>query len=116
VKWVSNIGRRVSQVRGCPDAGLLINQLLQALVVRFFYDQLFVKEPGSPVPTPWHHDLTFWPIRGQQIASIWMPLDPVTRASVQHHRPILTERDYSGLNRPALVVFTETRRDARPFA
>jgi ectoine hydroxylase-related dioxygenase (phytanoyl-CoA dioxygenase family) len=62
-------------------AALLINQLLNAQTVRFFYDQLFVKEPGSPVPTPWHHDLTFWPIRGQQIASIWMPLDPVTRAS-----------------------------------
>lgn len=59
----------------------LINQLLKSLVVRFFYDQLFVKEPGSPVLTPWHHDLTFWPVRGQKIASIWMPLDPVTRAS-----------------------------------
>lgn len=62
-------------------AVLLINQLLGAQTVRFFYDQLFVKEPGSPVPTPWHHDLTFWPIRGEQIASIWLPLDPVTQAS-----------------------------------
>ncbi|MBI3756785.1 MAG: phytanoyl-CoA dioxygenase family protein [Deltaproteobacteria bacterium] len=62
-------------------AALLINQLLRAKTVRFFYDQLFAKEPGSPVPTPWHHDLTFWPIEGQQIGSIWMPLDPVTRAS-----------------------------------
>lgn len=62
-------------------AALLVNQLLGAQTVRFFYDQLFVKEPGSPVPTPWHHDLTFWPINGKQIGSIWMPLDPVTRAS-----------------------------------
>jgi ectoine hydroxylase-related dioxygenase (phytanoyl-CoA dioxygenase family) len=62
-------------------AALLINQLLVAQTVRFFYDQLFVKEPGSPVPTPWHHDLTFWPLRGEQIGSIWMPLDPVTRTS-----------------------------------
>ena len=62
-------------------AALLVNQLLKAQIVRFFYDQLFVKEPGSPIPTPWHHDLTFWPIRGEQIGSIWMPLDQVTRAT-----------------------------------
>ena len=49
--------------------------------VTHWYDQLFVKEPGATVPTPWHHDLTFWPIRGTQIVSIWIPLDPVTRAS-----------------------------------
>lgn len=49
--------------------------------VTFFYDQVFVKEPGAQVQTPWHHDLTFWPIEGRQICSIWMPLDPVTRES-----------------------------------
>jgi ectoine hydroxylase-related dioxygenase (phytanoyl-CoA dioxygenase family) len=62
-------------------AALLVNQLLKSNAVRLFYDQLFVQEPGSPVPTPWHHDITFWPIEGKQIVSIWMPLDPVTRAS-----------------------------------
>lgn len=49
--------------------------------MRFFYDQTFVKEPGTQVPTPWHHDLTFWPLDGWQICSIWMPLDPVTDAT-----------------------------------
>lgn len=49
--------------------------------VRFFYDQMFVKEPGSDAPTPWHQDLSFWPIRGAQITSFWIPLDPVTRES-----------------------------------
>lgn len=49
--------------------------------VTFFYDQSFVKEPGTLVPTPWHHDLTFWPVEGNQVCSLWMPLDPVTRAS-----------------------------------
>lgn len=47
--------------------------------VHFFYDQLFCKQPGGHHPTPWHHDITFWPVRGDQIVSIWVPLDPVTR-------------------------------------
>lgn len=59
----------------------LAHQAMGSRTVTFFYDQLFVKEPGTQVPTPWHHDLPFWPIEGQQICSIWMPLDPVTRAS-----------------------------------
>jgi ectoine hydroxylase-related dioxygenase (phytanoyl-CoA dioxygenase family) len=63
-------------------AGELAHQVLAGLGathVRFFYDQSFVKEPGSQVPTPWHHDLTFWPVEGSQLCSIWMPLDAVTR-------------------------------------
>ena len=62
-------------------AAAIAHQAIGSRTVSFFYDQLFVKEPGTQVPTPWHHDLTFWPIEGQQLCSIWMPLDPVTRAS-----------------------------------
>lgn len=56
-------------------------QLMGSEEVRFFYDQMFVKEPGTDAPTPWHQDLSFWPIRGEQITSFWIPLDPVTRES-----------------------------------
>jgi ectoine hydroxylase-related dioxygenase (phytanoyl-CoA dioxygenase family) len=56
-------------------------QLLGSKEVRFFYDQMFVKEPGANAPTPWHQDLSFWPIRGEQITSFWIPLDAVTRES-----------------------------------
>lgn len=56
-------------------------QLMGSREVRFFYDQIFVKEPGTDAPTPWHQDLSFWPVRGEQITSFWIPLDPVTRES-----------------------------------
>ncbi len=59
----------------------IANMVLRSKRVNFFYDQLFVKPPGCHVPTPWHHDLTFWPIRGERVCSLWMTLDPVTRAS-----------------------------------
>ncbi|MFO0208205.1 MAG: phytanoyl-CoA dioxygenase family protein, partial [Betaproteobacteria bacterium] len=42
-------------------------RLMGASEVRFFYDQMFVKEPGSLAPTPWHQDLPYWPLRGEQI-------------------------------------------------
>lgn len=46
-----------------------------------FFDQWLIKEPGSPTRTPWHHDLTYWPIQGSQVATLWLALDPVTAES-----------------------------------
>ena len=47
--------------------------------VRFYYDQLFIKDPGTPAPTPWHNDLPFWPFRGNDLISLWIALTPVSR-------------------------------------
>jgi len=46
--------------------------------IRFFMDQLLVKEPGALKRTPWHQDLLYWPLGGEQILSIWIPLDVAT--------------------------------------
>ncbi len=80
--WLNDDGFRrfvlespASRIAGQALAGL------GATTMSFFYDQSFVKEPGTQVPTPWHHDLTFWPVDGSQLCSIWMPLDPVTTAT-----------------------------------
>jgi ectoine hydroxylase-related dioxygenase (phytanoyl-CoA dioxygenase family) len=52
--------------------------VMRAKTVRIFYDQLFVKEPGAMHPTPWHQDLPYWPVRGEQVLSIWVPFDTAT--------------------------------------
>ena len=49
--------------------------------VNFFYDQLLVKEPGTQERTPWHHDLPYYCVEGRQTVSLWVPLDPVPRAT-----------------------------------
>ena len=59
----------------------LAQQAMNSRIVKHWYDQLFLKAPGADVPTPWHHDLTFWPLRGSEIISIWIPVDPVDKAS-----------------------------------
>jgi ectoine hydroxylase-related dioxygenase (phytanoyl-CoA dioxygenase family) len=62
-------------------AAPVAQQILRTPAVRFFYDQLFVKPAGCHVATPWHHDVTFWPVEGESVVSMWMAFDPVTRAS-----------------------------------
>jgi ectoine hydroxylase-related dioxygenase (phytanoyl-CoA dioxygenase family) len=56
----------------------LAGELLGAGSVSVYYDQLFVKEPGTDAPTRWHNDLPYWPIRGAHVMSFWLALDPVT--------------------------------------
>jgi ectoine hydroxylase-related dioxygenase (phytanoyl-CoA dioxygenase family) len=55
----------------------LAARLMRSGRVNLFYDQLFVKEPGSVEPTPWHQDLPYWPVSGAQVISIWVPFDEV---------------------------------------
>ena len=59
----------------------LAAELLGAERVVLFYDQLFVKEPGTPDRTRWHNDQPYWPVRGWPVLSFWLALDPVTRTS-----------------------------------
>ena len=54
-----------------------VRQALGSSRLNFFYDQVFIKEGLQSAPTPWHHDYTFWPIAGTQIASVWAALEPV---------------------------------------
>ena len=59
-------------------AGRLVAETMGSSRAYFFKDQLFVKEPGSSVPTPWHHDLPYWCVDGDQVCSLWLALDVVT--------------------------------------
>lgn len=60
------------------DLAQIAAQIMDVRKVRFFYDQLLVKEPGSSKRTPWHQDLPYWPVRGDDILSIWVPMDAAT--------------------------------------
>jgi ectoine hydroxylase-related dioxygenase (phytanoyl-CoA dioxygenase family) len=56
----------------------IAQKMLRSVSVRFFYEQLLVKEPSTKAVTPWHQDLPYWPIAGRQICSVWVPFDRVT--------------------------------------
>ena len=52
-------------------------RLMRSDEVRAFYDQLFLHEPNTVEATDWHHDLPFWPMRGNQILPIHDDIFPV---------------------------------------
>ncbi|MEM7406390.1 MAG: phytanoyl-CoA dioxygenase family protein [Pseudomonadota bacterium] len=59
-------------------AAELVADLWGAAGINIIFDQLLIKEPGTREPTVWHHDLTYWPVRGEQVATLWLALDEVT--------------------------------------
>ena len=62
-------------------AGEIAARMMGSNRADFFYDQLFVKEPGTAHPTPWHQDQPYWPVKGWQIASVWIALDRIDRSN-----------------------------------
>ena len=50
-------------------------------MVRLYHDHVLVKEPGTRQRTPWHQDLPYYNVDGRLNASMWFPVDPVTRAA-----------------------------------
>ena len=62
-------------------AARIAASLMRSKRINFYYDQLFIKPPYCAVRTPWHHDITFWPLEGEQICTVWLPIDKVEVAS-----------------------------------
>lgn len=52
--------------------------LLRSKTVRFFGDQIFVKEPGTKQRTAFHQDASYFEIDGHDCCVLWIPVDPVT--------------------------------------
>lgn len=57
--------------------------LMQSQTVQLFHDHVLVKEPGTSAATPWHQDGPYYFVEGRQTLSFWVPLDPVSDATLR---------------------------------
>lgn len=55
----------------------VIGALIGSDDIWLYSDEFFVKEGGNCERTPWHQDTPYWPVAGDQIASMWISLDPL---------------------------------------
>ncbi len=65
------------------SVGQVAAELMQSHTAQMFHDHVLVKEPGTSKPTPWHQDGPYYFVEGRQTVSFWVPLDPVTDASLR---------------------------------
>ena len=54
-------------------------QLTGSEKLNLLFDQMFNITPGSGERTVWHNDLPYWPVRGEQVVSIWIAFDRIVK-------------------------------------
>jgi ectoine hydroxylase-related dioxygenase (phytanoyl-CoA dioxygenase family) len=62
-------------------AAAIAAQLMTSQKVNLFHEHVLVKEPGTLDRTPWHHDQPYYCVNGNDTCSLWIPLDPVPKAT-----------------------------------
>jgi ectoine hydroxylase-related dioxygenase (phytanoyl-CoA dioxygenase family) len=57
--------------------GAIVAVLLGSRTVRLYEDSVLVKEPGTAERTAFHQDSAYFHVEGDQVCTVWVPLDPV---------------------------------------
>ena len=47
--------------------------------IQLFHEHIFIKDPGTDKETPWHQDMPYYCLEGNDTGSFWIPLDPITK-------------------------------------
>lgn len=70
-----------------------VAKLMQSENVWLYYDQIFIKAGGEARRTPWHQDTPRLITSGDDMATIWISLDPLSKSEAlefvagSHHKP-----------------------------
>lgn len=76
--------QRIPEFRALVEDGraaALAAAVMGSTRAQFFHDHVLVKEPGTAKATPWHQDIPYYFVDGRQTVSMWIPADPVPRAT-----------------------------------
>lgn len=60
-----------------PEVSAAVEALWGHGPVWFMYEQVFMKSGGTTRRTPWHQDSPYLPVRGDDLAVMWISFDPV---------------------------------------
>ena len=75
--------------REIPELGEYVYKSPAAEIAKFltgserivlYHEHVLCKEPNTTKATPWHHDQSYYPLDGDQVCSIWMPVDHVAKS------------------------------------
>ncbi|MEM6627671.1 MAG: phytanoyl-CoA dioxygenase family protein [Pseudomonadota bacterium] len=61
--------------------GELAGGIMSCDQIRFYDDQIFVKEPGCLERTAYHQDSTYFHLEGDQTCVMWIPVDPANEVT-----------------------------------
>ena len=59
-------------------AAQIVGEATGSKSIQLFHEHIFVKDPGTIKETPWHQDMPYYCVDGNDTGSFWIPLDPIT--------------------------------------
>ena len=63
------------------ELGEFAARLMQSRYVQFFHDHYLQKDAGTATATPWHQDMPYYFLHGEQTVSFWIPLEAREKAA-----------------------------------
>ena len=57
----------------------IMGRFMRSENVWYYSDEFFIKATGGNERTPWHQDTPYFPVAGEQLSSMWISLDPLSK-------------------------------------
>ena len=74
--------KRIVEFKNCiinSQAAQIVAEATSSKSIKIFHEHVFLKEPGTHKETPWHQDMPYYCIEGNNTGSFWIPLDEVDK-------------------------------------
>ena len=74
--------KRIKEFRECifNSAGArIVAEATNSKSSQIFHEHIFIKESGTNKETPWHQDMPYYCVDGNDTGSFWIPLDEVDK-------------------------------------
>ena len=73
---------RIKEFKDCiynSPAAKIVAEATKSKSSQIFHEHIFIKEAGTHKETPWHQDMPYYCINGNNTGSFWVPLDIVDK-------------------------------------
>ena len=92
---------RIIEFKDCifnSPAAEIVAEATSSRSSQIFHEHIFLKETGTHKETPWHQDMPYYCIEGNNTGSFWIPLDEVDKKN--NIQLIMGSHKWSKLVRP----------------
>ena len=99
-------------------------ELMRSPGVTLYYSNLFIKQPASKTPSPWHEDASYQRMNGLNVINFWIALDPIPaetalmfkRGSHLRQEPVYKAYHFDGGKDYDQPIISNDRVEMPPFA
>jgi len=92
---------RIDEFRDCifnSPGAQIVAEVTSSKLIKIFHDHIFIKEAETHKETPWHQDMPYYCVDGNDTGSFWIPLDKVDKEN--NLKLILKSHKWPKLVRP----------------